>query len=101
LFFLTFYYIIANHQVRREIAMGILDSIKNMLGGDSKTVSCSKCGKLVTLSKSSIVLEAKDYGYCPICKKFFCRKCASMEVLSEDDSPLECLTCCVKLKGTL
>jgi ribosomal protein S27AE len=81
--------------------MSILDSIKGLLGGETKKGTCSKCGKIIIMSKSSIVLEAKDYGYCPICKKLFCKKCASVAVLAEEDSPLECITCSVKLKGTL
>ena len=81
--------------------MGILDSIKDLFSGGTEKVICSKCGKLIIKSKSTIVLEAKEYGYCPMCKKLYYKKCAFVTTLADDGGPLECVTCNIKLKGNI
>ncbi|MEQ8192086.1 MAG: hypothetical protein ABRQ39_29250, partial [Candidatus Eremiobacterota bacterium] len=83
------------------LSLGILDSIMGLFSENTKKGTCSKCGKLIVMSKSTIVIEAKDYGYCPVCRKLFCKKCASLATLTEDNSPLECVTCNARLKGNL
>jgi hypothetical protein len=82
--------------------MGILDTLFKKICPEKKTTSpCRKCGKLITKSASTIVVEATEYGYCPVCKKLFCRQCAGRATLSDNPGDLECPTCNVLLKGSL